>query len=362
MHISTKVLSGLLLFSFVAEPVLGDDDATDWSDRIGLFANLRLRYVSIDEQGEQGRDRAQFRTRFGLNADISSDVRLVLQLASGGDNPVSANQSFDDGFSTKDIRLDLAYVDWLAADGLRIVAGKMKNPLFRAGKAGLVWDGDLNPEGIAATYEQGLFFATVGGFSVEERDSESDSLLTTIQAGVKVGVGESATLTAGASYFSYSNTVGNEPFYDGGSKGNSVDLDGNYLYDYKNAELFAQLDTTIGDWPLSIFANWVRNTEVDDQDTGYALGARLGSAKAKGDMEFGWTYMDIEADAVIGTFSDSDFGGGGTDTSGHILKLKYALSDKTSLAAGYYINELDHFQGAEHDFDRWQLGVEFTIE
>ncbi len=238
----------------------------------------------------------------------------------------------------------------------------MKNPLYRAGGAALIWDSDLNPEGIAFKYRQGAFFANLASFSVEERSSSSDSLLTAVQIGGRFSLGDNLNLTAGAGYFGYSSTVGNEPFYNGNPNGNSVDLAGNYLYEYKNTELFAQLDTTAGGWPLSVYAQWVQNGEVSAEDTGYAFGAKIGSAGAKGEWEASWTYQDVEADSVIGTFSDSDFGGGGTDASGHVLRGKYALSSQTSLAGTYFINDVDRFQGIEHDYNRLQLDVEFKFK
>jgi hypothetical protein len=332
-----------------------------WTDRITLKGDVRLRHESIDEEGEEERRRMRFRTRFGLAADVSDDVKFVLQLATGGDNPVSTNQSFDDGFSTKDIGVDLAYVDWAIRDGVNLYAGKMKNPVYKAGGVPLIWDGDLNPEGLAVKFTSGGFFGTAGGFSAEERSSSDDSLLYVVQAGYKFSVGENATLTAGAGYFAYTDTVGNEPFYNGSSKGNTVDIDGNYIYDYKNTEVFAEFGTKINDWPLKVYAHFVQNNEVSEEDSGYAIGAKLGSAKSEGQTEFSWTFQDIEADAVIGTFNDSDFGGGGTDSEGHLIKAKYAVSKKIFVGGTLFINQVDRFQGTEHDYNRLQLDVEFKF-
>jgi hypothetical protein len=211
-------------------------------------------------------------------------------------------------------------------------------------------------------FTSGGFFGTAGGFSVEERSSADDSLLFVVQAGYTFAVGENASLTAGAGYFSYSNTVGNEPFYNGRSNGNSVDLNGDYIYDYKNTEVFAQFDTKVGDWPLRIYAHATQNNEVSTEDMGYAVGAKVGSAKADGDMEFSWTFQDIEADSVIGTYNDSDFGGGGTDSDGHLLKAKYAVSKKIFVGGTLFLNNVDRFQGAEHDYNRLQLDVEFKFD
>jgi hypothetical protein len=350
----------LALLVFLASPAVAESES--WADRIKLKGDIRLRHEQIDEDGEEDRSRARFRARLGLSAKVSDDVKVVLQLATGGDSPVSTNQTFDSGFSTKDIGVDLAYVDWKINDSVSFYGGKMKNPLYKAGGVPLIWDGDLNPEGFAIKFQQGNFFATAAGFSAEERGSSDDSLLYAVQAGVNLPVGESARLTAGAGYFTYTETIGNEPFYNGRANGNSVDAGGNYIYDYENTELFAELSTRFGKWPLKVYVHATQNGGPSTEDTGYAVGAKLGSAKQDGDVEFSWTYQDIEADAVIGTFNDSDFGGGGTDSDGHMLKAKYAVSKKIFLGGTLFLNNVDRFQGTEHDYNRLQLDVEFKFD
>ena len=333
-----------------------------WADRVAIKGDMRLRYEAIDEDGEEDRNRMRFRARLGLTGKVTDDVKVVFELATGGNNPVSTNQTFDDGFSRKDVGVNLAYVDWQIRDGVSFYGGKMKNPLFRAGGVPLIWDGDLNPEGLAVAFSSGGFFGTVGGFSVEERSSADDSLLYAVQAGYKFPIGDTMSLTAGAGYFAYTNTVGNEPFYNGRSRGNTVDADGNYVYDYKDTEIFAQLDTEVGGWPLRVYAHAVQNNEVSDQDTGYAFGAKVGSARNEGDMQFSWTFMDLEADSVIGTFNDSDFGGGNTDSNGHVIQAKYAVRKKIFLGGTLFINKVDRDRGIEHDYNRLQLDVEFKFD
>ena len=338
------------------------EEQSDWTDRLSFKGDLRLRYEGIDEDGEERRARGRYRARLAVIAEVHPKVKVVMEFASGADNPVSRNVTFDGGFTTKDIGLDLAYAEWSATENLTVYGGKMKNPLYRAGGAPLIWDGDLNPEGIAVKFSKGVFFGTVASFSVEERSSSSDSLLMAVQVGGKLNIGDNAKLTAGLGYFGYSNTIGNEPFWIGRPFGNSVDIEGNYLYEYKDTEVFAQFDTRIGNWPLSIYVQSVMNNEVSEEDTGYAFGAKIGKAKAKGQWEASWTYMDVEADAVISTFNDSDFGGGQTDAAGHIIKAKYAVSKSISLGGTFFVNEIDRFQGTEHDFNRFQLDVQFSFK
>jgi hypothetical protein len=305
-----KLLPGTLLAlgasALVSMPVFAEEASSSWVDRISLYGDLRLRYEDIDEEGDPdaARERERGRARIGLKADVSPNVKLIMGLATGGDNPVSRNVTGDGGFTTKEIGIELMYVDWKATDQLSVYAGKMKNPLFKAGGVPLIWDGDLNPEGAAVAFASGMFFVNAGLFSVEERSGEDDSSLGAIQGGIKTSFGDIGKLTAGLGYFEYTNTIGNEPFYNGSAKGNTVDDDGNYVYDYRNTEVFAQFDTKFGDWPFQVYAHYTVNNEVDVEDTAYAFGAKLGSAKKQGTQQFSYTYQDIEADAVIGTFNE----------------------------------------------------------
>lgn len=352
--------AALLAGIFLMGTAIADDSS--WTDRIDLKGDLRLRWEGIDEAGDPERKRARYRVRVGLDAEVYEDVKLVFSLASGADDPVSRNVTFGDGFATDDFGLELAYVDWKINDELQFFGGKMKNPLFRAGGAPLIYDGDLNPEGFAMQYESGRFFGTAAVFLPDERSAADDSHLYAVQGGLNLATGEGNSLTLGAGFFTYTDTVGNEPFFDGSANGNSVDVNGNYLFDYENTELFAQYDIRSLELPLSVYAQWTQNSEVSVEDTALAFGVKLGSAKAEGTWQTQWTYQDIEADSVIGTYNDSDFGGGGTDASGHIIKARYMLRDQISLGGTLIISEVDRFQGVEHDYDRIQLDVEFKFK
>ena len=357
--IASSIAVLLIAFSMFAPGVSAADG---WTDRVALKGDLRLRYEGIDEEGESSRDRFRYRARIGLSAEVQDNLDLIFELATGGDNPVSANTTFDSGFNKDEFRLNLAYLSWEASDSITILAGKMKNPAFRPGKSPLIYDSDLNPEGVSLVFGSGMVFGNVSVMSVEERSSESDSFLYTFQAGAKLDLSDGHALTVGAGYLEYTNTEGFEPFYNGRSKGNTVDADGNYVFDYANYEVFAQYDTKFGDWPFQLYTHWTENTDPDEEDTAYAFGAKLGSAKDKGTMQFSYVYQDIEADAVIGTFNDSDFGGGGTDSDGHMLKYKYAMSKNTFIGGSLFINSIDRFQGVEKDYDRIQIDVEFKFK
>ncbi len=351
------LLACLVLFSL---PAMAEE--TNWADRIAFNGDIRLRYESIEQDAVPDRDRSRYRVRLGLKAQVYDDIRFVLSLATGADNPVSRNVTFGDSFGVDDFGLELAYVDWQVNDNWQLFAGKMKNPMLRAGGAPLVYDGDLNPEGVGTRFSNDRFFVNAGAFFVEERSTADDTHLLHAQAGVRLALGGASELTAGAGYFTYTNTMGNRPFHFSSARGNSVDGNNRYIYDYANSEFFAELDTRVGQWPLQVYAHYTVNHEVVREDTAYAVGVTLGSNKKQGDTRFSWTYQDVEADSVIAAFNDSDFGGGGTDSDGHILKGSYMLRDRISLGGTLMLNKVDGFSANERDYQRLQLDIEFKFQ
>ncbi len=326
-----------------------------------IKGDFRYRYESIDEDGRAERHRNRMRARVGLSGKVNDNIKAGIQLASGGDSPTSTNQTLDDGFSTKDFGLDLAYVTWQAAPGTSISAGKMKNPLHRAGGNALLWDSDLNPEGLALKFDRDQLFVNLAALYVEERSGSDDSFLFGAQVGLDTEFDPGLSFTTGVGYFSYTNTVGNAPFYDGDSLGNTVDASGNLVNDYRQLELFAELGAALGELPVKVFADWVQNSEASNFDSAYAVGIKLGKASAPGSWDLGWVYQDIEADAVIATFSNSDFGGGGTDGTGHIFTGKFAIAKNWTAGFTYFANEIGQNAGNERDYRRLQADLQFKF-
>ena len=332
-----------------------------WVDTFDWNGDLRLRFDATDEAGEDQRNRFRFRGRFEFAAELSSRVRFSARVATSDGNPVSKNLDFGDGFSSKNIAIDRVLINWNALDNLDITLGKMGRPWFRAGGNALLWDSDLNPEGANARWSSGSFFANLGTFAVAERSDSDDSLLHSVQAGLDKRFSERSRLLVSAAYFDYTNTIGNPPFYRDRAKGNSVDAAGNFLYEYDIVEVSAEYSAVAFNWPASIYGVWAQNTAVDIQDTAFAAGVVLGLVDAPGRVQFSYTWYDTEADAVMGIFSDSDFGGGNTDSKGHMIKARYGLSRNIALNGTFIISETEMFGNNRHDYNRVQLDIEFLF-
>lgn len=329
-----------------------------WTDRISFKGDFRGRFESIDEQNRERRNRNRIRARAAITAQISDQIEVGLGMASGGDDPVSTNQTLGGGGSTKGLNLDLAYLKWRSGN-TTYYGGKFKNHLYKPGKNALMWDGDWTPEGLGLAWSNGDYFLNGIGTWLESDSRKETEFSWGVQAGLVRALGDGITLTAGIGYFDI-GTAGKGSFFGDADDfyGNSFDpVSNTYLYDYRLLELSAELGFTVSEMPASMFVDFVRNQDAGEFDTGFAAGFTYGSAKNQGQWEFAYTYQDIEADAVFGLLTDSDFAGGGSDGKGHILKGGYALRKNVNANITYFMTERNADAGSPRDYDRLQLDL-----
>lgn len=335
--------------------------ATSWAESIKWKGDFRYRYEDIQEDGRDDRDRNRIRARAALIAKPTPTTEVGLGLASGGDDPVSTNQTLGGGGSTKDVRLDLGYLRWTGVENTFITAGKFKNPYYVEQKSSLIWDGDFRPEGIAAGWQGDTFFA-IAEYSFIESDSRNDDDgIWGAQVGAKFTLFDDMNLTAAAKYLDIP-TKDREAVYDDDFFGNSSVLrDGVevYEYDYNLYNLSLGLSFNLFDMPVTLYGDYVENDDADDLETGYLAGIKLGKAKNKGSWQLQYQYEDLEADATLGLVTDSDFMGGGTDGKGHKLSGKYALAKKWTVGATYFDGTRGQDLGNDADYQRLMLDTVF---
>ena len=346
-----------------------------WTERISLGGDFRYRYSRIDLEGSGARKRFRIRARTNIKAQVSDNIEIGFGLATGGDDPVSTNQDLGGGGSTKDAKLNLAYADWEAADGLHLFGGKFKNPLTRVGGQPLTWDADWTPEGLALTYQRDWFFANALGTYLESDSKKSnDNFSWGGQVGVSVNVGD-AKLTGGIGYYIIPTKGGTTNFGDpsdpedffgntaieagGAACGTTVDTECVYLYDYKLTQAFAEASFNIGGWPALVFFDYINNSDPTENNTGWTLGTKIGQTKDRGQMQFTYYYASKEADSMLGLVTDSDFGGGGSDSKGHWLQFNYGVQESWTIGAQYFINEVDLASGNKSDFNRLMIDLQW---
>jgi hypothetical protein len=339
-----------------------------WAERIRWKGDFRYRYENIDQEGRDGRNRSRIRARTALEADLSPTLDVGFGLATGGDDPVSSNQTIGGGGSSKDIKLDLAYFNWKGLKNTRITGGKFKNYLVRPGGKGLRWDGDWRPEGLGFVWDDGRFFAQGLGTWLEGDSRNGTEFGWALQGGMKFNTGETGALSLGVGYTQF-DIAGRTPIFGDPDDffGNTFVPDPNdpennvFAYDYRNYELFFDWKMKLGGHAFALFGNYTVNSEAPENDTGYLFGAKFGSAKDRGDWDITYFYEKLEADATVGLVADSDFAGGGTDAKGHVFSGTYAFHRNWNFKATYFINEINLASGNPVDYERLMLDLNYKF-
>ncbi|UCE65808.1 MAG: putative porin [Candidatus Zixiibacteriota bacterium] len=361
-----KILAESLAYLIlISTPVL----AGNWWENIKLKGDLRYRHEMIDNEGSDARHRHRIRARLRIYGNANDYTNIGIQLATGSDNPVSTNRTLDDGFSTKSVNLDMAYLEispkW--EPNMKLTAGKFKNLFYKPGGSELLWDSDLNPEGGLADYTVNTRFYTFtligAGLWIEERSSDKDSWIAAGQAIFRYHIDEKKTDVAfGGSRFNYINAKGFEPFFDSAEPmGNTIDANGLYLSDYELLELFVEGNHKFDKIPVTAMFDYVTNTAGHSFNIGWLMGIHVNKTEDPGSWAFRYIYREVEKDAVVGVFTDSDFRGGGTDAKGHEIGGSYQLANNSTLNLTYFINQIGLELNDKEDFRRLQVDLQLKF-
>ncbi len=301
-----------------------------WLDDVTFYGDLRLRYhFSCISEGVGQENKGRFRLRVGAKKTwLDKRLEAGFRLASGSSSsPTSTNQTFDDNFDEKQVWIDLAYAKYKpeSIDGLTIIGGKMKNPFFHTN---MIWDSDLNPEGVWAVYECGNLgsivpFAGFGFFITSENSPGSgDATLHAYQLGATWKI-EGIKWTSAVSYYDYGNYAANFASAGGNTVSGGVLSAGEFnVFNLTNKVGFKAFDL-----PMNVYFDYARNcdSEVPGTKNAYAFGCKVGKNKKQGDWSAAYKLAYIEANATPGGFNDSDFGG--ANRKGHQWSGKYNLLD-----------------------------------
>jgi hypothetical protein len=335
-----------------------------WADSVTVKGDVRYRHETIQDDSKLDaskrtytRQRDRIRARLGAEAKCSDKLKAGVGLSTGQADPISGNQTLGDGFAKKEMRLDVAYFDYSffgdSPNEVHAVAGKMNTPLIVL-PDDLCWDPDLRPEGVALRGQAGRGMATVlaNGASLwlQERADRGDAMLYAGQAALRLQFVPEVVLTLGGTYCDYEGLRGadvmdwegkNNAY--GNSTGNGTVAGGvtnkAWASEFKPVAGFAQIDLWIFKKPLSLYAQNLANVEAKTQNRGLMCGVALGKAKNPRTWEIGYSYAELQKDAVVGALTDSDRWGGGTDGRGHRVYGKYQIAKNLQAAVTYFQDE-----------------------
>ena len=332
-----------------------------WAKKIKIKGDLRTRFqYERQETNTDARERGRIRYRLGLESKLSDDLKVGAGLASGGDDPRSTNQTFEDTFETGDIRLDYAYAEYEPLENVKLVGGKFLFKDYLWTPTDLLWDGDINPYGGSIHAEHSLMddvdgFLNTGVWVIDEHNKTDrpGRFLNYVQGGLEVK-SDNVDAKVAATYYGFHGVKGTCPDWTAGTNTGVATIatagacTGALVHDYDSvgastefgiAQLFGGLPLDI-DERIAVFGDFIHNVDPSDNANGWAAGVKFGNKKiARNKWQAKWLYAYLGKDAWLDALPDSDRYGGRTDTKGHEVALEYGLTDNVTLGLDYYRSE-----------------------
>lgn len=419
----------------VKDEVMVKQYKSSWAERIAVNGDVRLRYqTDATDEGNEARlggsrleptnidrERARYRVRLGIRAKLIDPreknvgkVDVGMRLATGNEtSPVSTNDTIGDMFNKDSLVFDRAYLRyrWTTMEEIwggkipqiTLIGGRMPNPFF---STDLVWDQDLNFEGLALKLENDTFsgkswstYLTAGIFPLDEFEYQTEGKwLYGAQLGLEHKPFWGLNYQLAVAYYAYDNIQGQliQPSevtdldFDWTGINTDVVQGSNTLFDANRlndqtvggsrvypavtalASDFQELNVTLkididrfypvhvilwGDYVVNLGNDKDEMLELDptidnyqlEQDTGYQAGLTVGYPKPRsaGEWNLSFAYKYLESDAVLDAFTDSDFHLGGTDAQGFIAGAELGLYENVWLKLRYIsTNEIIEEQGA----------------
>jgi polyhydroxyalkanoate synthesis regulator phasin len=341
-----------------------------WLKDTKVKGDFRFRYQTEDRENDTLPERDTWKIRWRLAADtkLTEQWRVGFGLASGSDNPRSANVTLGDAFSTKEVSLDLAYARYTPWEWLSFTGGKFQNPIW--GTKDMLYDSDIRPEGIAATSGYSVapgihLFFTPAYFVLDEFSSDTDDpYMFPFQLGVDWRPAEKFQLKLATTYYEFGNVKGFAPLFRS-SGTNSVDGSGNLIYDYDAIAADALLGYKWGgSIPYgALFGQYVQSFDPSDENRGWLAGAMIGWERIKefGHWQLKYNYRRLERDAWPDAFPDSEAFRGATNAKGHEAEFSLGLARNVWLKADYYFNYRPIVGQSDDDEDLFQVDLNLAF-
>lgn len=333
--------------------------------RLALSGDVRLRYESNSgDQDARNRDRGVLRARLRARYAVNDWLAVGGQIATGDpDDPNSTDitlSNFDDDLQ---VSLDQVYAQ-ANFGALQITGGKIPQPFTRTE---LVWDGDVSPQGLSASYRLALPDAAslrASGlyFLVDEAVAGPDSRMIGGQLAFEGSLAEQWSVELAAAYYDYRlrSLAGG----DTGDFRSNRFANGRYLSDYDLLDLIGAVTWKgLGElWPIRVVGDYVHNFGAPAGiNSGHGIDLLIGRSAHKGDWRFGYGYARAENDAILAAFSQ-DNSNIGSNYLQHSLSIDYMPADRLTLNATFYhYRPLDPAYAGSNDprdwLDRLRLNI-----
>ncbi|MHB9154842.1 MAG: putative porin [Endomicrobiales bacterium] len=336
-----------------------------WIQNLTIKGDLRLRHqLDWDSSRNFARTRERLRLRTGFETRVKENMKAGFGLATGSEKilnktvtagsvagdaivdaePASTNHTFSNGFGKPMLMVDFAYLEYTPCNWLKITGGKMKagTPLWNP--TDLLWDTDINPDGVAVTLSRKVseslgFFLNGGWLIMNELNTTADDPDVIIaQPGFSWKPSEKITLKAAVAYQQLNVNGKNTGYY------------GTPAFDYlgMNPGFNISVNELVGPYSLALFGDMIQNGDSKPaaDKAGSAFGLLFGDEKLSTFGQWQATFIQrrLETNAWLAKLGDSDAYGGAVNSQGYEAIVTLGLTKSASLGFDYY--QMDAITGA----------------
>lgn len=293
-------------------------------------AELRLRGDFTQDAARPDERRMLLKLRGWAEAALGDGVAATAGVSTRGPGGVSRDVEAgrDPG---RWLMLDQAYISLRPGGNpsWQVAAGRMARPIVQ--QQTLVFDPDWTADGVFGSFAAdggGVErYACAGEFLTAWDDAADGAWLHTVQAGIGGDVTSMLKVSAKAGAYLFDGLDGEPPLY-GEAAGNRLRErpDGGAVYASDFREIEGGASVVFDPYfPIAFAGQAVVNVAADDERTGWLGGITIGRAQAINSVEAGWSWREVDRDAVVGALTDDEFAGGGTGVAGHRFHVRYQL-------------------------------------
>jgi len=306
-----------------------------------IFGDLRHRYEFLynEQSGKEDHyNQMRLRARLGAKASPTPDLDLEFRFATGPGG-VSTNQTYEDGTKGSrnyEFKLDRAFAQWKPQPWGRLMVGRMTNPFLFVGGHDMIFDSDLNFDGIAVALSEkwqdlDVTFTASEFLLDESKDNkgQSDMTLTAGQLALRAPMSTDFSWAIVASHLAYSQVKDHAAVVPDGFFGNS-NAGSVYLSDFQINSLGGEL-TYLSTLPVTLFYEFSKNAKASDLSRASIFGVRWGQLKKSKDWALTVDMREVEKDSLLGLLTDGDSFGGGANGRSLRLSAGYNYSKSMTL-------------------------------
>jgi hypothetical protein len=344
-----------LVKDFAANSSAGKLNLSSGTSEFRISGDVRVRYEYRQGENLAGdnvdRNRFRYRVRPLFSGKLGSQWFYGVRIENGGGSRSSNVTMGDDAgpwSKTNDgLYIGQVYLGFTPTSEWTILAGRMPNPFVTTS---MVWDGDINPEGLAEQFKRTIgsatYFANFGQFIYDSANPQNalagtqnrrDQWLLGWQGGVNFKLDEKNSFQIAPTLYTYVNQKSATAKNFGGtfSPSNATAINNLTVVDLP-VEFNTVLPTGA---PGRIFADVAYNLDGSDRARKYGrsdlnsekwawqAGFQYGKAKQKGEWDAKVLYQQTGLVALDPNLVDSDIFDSRTNIEGVVGGFNYQLSD-----------------------------------